>query len=559
MSTNDQVLIEQIIQQEHKLTDNYEREDDFFEFYASNQVLKEYDLSYDEIESGLCGATLDGGLDAIYIFINGELVDEDTDFTEKYKKNPHLELVLIQSKNVRSFGEDAILKLSRLSCNLLDLQFKAVEFEKRYSDFVISKFEMFRSAYFNILTRKPTLAINYFYVSKGIDVHQNVTNQINDLKREVSKTLTEADVSFKTVGASELLEIYRKKEIEVFNLKLAENPLSTQGKVFISLITLRDYFDFITDESGKIIKRIFEANVRDYQGKTNVNQEIQDTLNAKESKEDFWWLNNGVTILATDASAPGGKSLIIHNPEIVNGLQTSNEIYRYYSAGNNGDDKRAVLVRVIVPDNEESRDRIIRATNSQTPIPKASLRATDAIHRDIEDYLKHRGLYYDRRKNFYRNEGKKPSEIISLAFLAQCVISIALQKPDFARARPSTLLEDNTSYRKLYNKNNNVNAYYIASFIGKKVERFLKEKQSIELTEKNNLKFYIIYAVAALVSNNIYPGFKALSEIKIEDVSDKILGDAYTKVLDTYQELGGGDQLAKGKSLIERLKQIIIV
>ncbi|MBC3252460.1 AIPR family protein [Serratia fonticola] len=557
MSTNDQVLIEQIIQQEHKQTGSYEREDDFFEFYASNQVLKEYDLSYDEIESGLCGATLDGGLDAIYIFINGELVDEDTDLTDKYKKNPTLELVLIQSKNVRSFGEDAILKLSRLSCNLLDLQFKAVDFEKRYSDFVISKFELFRNVYFKVITRKPTLTINYFYVSKGIDVHQNVTNQINDLKRAVSNILTEAEVNFKTVGASELLEIYRKKETEVFNLKLAENPLSSQGKVFISLVSLGNYYDFITDESGRIIKRIFEANVRDYQGKTNVNQEIQDTLKVKDSNEDFWWLNNGVTILASDVSAPGGKSLIIHNPEIVNGLQTSNEIYRYYSTGNNDDDKRAVLIRVIVPDNEESRDRIIRATNSQTPIPKASLRATDAIHRDIEDYLKHRGLYYDRRKNFYRNEGKKPSEIISLAFLAQCVISIALQKPDFARARPSTLLEDNTSYRKLYNKNNSVNAYYVASYIGKKVERFLKEKQSIDVTEKNNLKFYIIYAVAAKTSRNIHPGFKALSEINTGDISDEILEASYKLVLETYLELGGGDQLAKGKSLIERLKNII--
>lgn len=559
MSTNDQVLIEQIIKQEHKLVENYEKEDDFFEFYASNQVLKEYDLSYDEIESGLCGASLDGGLDAIYIFVNGDLVDEGTDFSDKYKKSPSLELVLIQSKNVRSFGEDAVLKLSRLSCNLLDLQFKAEEFKSRYSEFVISKFELFRNVYFKVLTRKPTLSVNYHYVTKGIDVHVNVINQINDLKRDVSQILTEAAVNFSTVGASELLDIYRKKESEVFNLKLAENPLSSQGKVFISLVKLKDYFNFITDESGKIIKRIFEANVRDYQGKTNVNQEIQDTLNAKDEKEDFWWLNNGVTILASDVSAPGGKELIIHNPEIVNGLQTSNEIYKYYSAAKTGTDARGVLVRVIVPENEESRDRIIRATNSQTPIPKASLRATDAIHRDIEDYLKPKGLYYDRRKNFYKNEGKKPAEIVSLAFLAQCVISIAIQKPDFARARPSTLLEDNASYRKLYNKNNDVNAYYIASFIGKKVESFLRAKQDIDITVKNNLKFYIIYSVAVLISGNIYPGFKTLSEIAIADVNDDVLDAAYLFVLEEYDLLGGGDQLAKGSVLIEHIKQKIIV
>lgn len=59
---------------------------------------------------------------------------------------------------------------------------------------------------------------------------------------------------------------------------------------------LKDYFDFITDDNDQIIKHIFEANVRDYQGKTSVNQEIKYTLEDGHPKEDFWWLNNGVTI-----------------------------------------------------------------------------------------------------------------------------------------------------------------------------------------------------------------------------------------------------------------------
>lgn len=74
--------------------------------------------------------------------------------------------------------------------------------------------------------------------------------------------------------------------------------------------------------------------------------------------------------MASDVSAPGGKELIIHHPEIVNGLQTSNEIYRFFRGNPALKDARSILVRVIVPEDEESRDKIIRATNSQTPIPK---------------------------------------------------------------------------------------------------------------------------------------------------------------------------------------------
>jgi hypothetical protein len=60
------------------------------------------------------------------------------------------------------------------------------------------------------------------------------------------------------------------------------------------------------------------GNVRDYQGNTEVNQKIRDTL-ADTSCEDFWWLNNGISVLCTHATV-SGKTLAIENAEVVNGL-----------------------------------------------------------------------------------------------------------------------------------------------------------------------------------------------------------------------------------------------
>jgi hypothetical protein len=68
-------------------------------------------------------------------------------------------------------------------------------------------------------------------------------------------------------------------------------------------------------------------------------------------------------------------------------------------------DDRHVLVRIVVPASDESRDRIIRATNDQTPVPSWALRATDHLQRHIEEYFRASDLYYDRRKNFYKNQG----------------------------------------------------------------------------------------------------------------------------------------------------------
>ena len=121
------------------------------------------------------------------------------------------------------------------------------------------------------------------------------------------------------------------------------------------------------------------------------------------------------------------RELQIVNPEIVNGLQTSMEIYNYFSENREAleSEKRSILLRIIVPDNEESRDQIIFATKNQTNIPKATLRVTDPIHLQIEMYFKSRGLFYDRRKNYYKNQGHKPAEIVGVSFLAQCLITIS--------------------------------------------------------------------------------------------------------------------------------------
>ena len=149
-----------------------------------------------------------------------------------------------------------------------------------------------------------------------------------------------------------------------------------------------------------------------------------------------------------------------------------------------------------IRDSEEARDRIIRATNSQTPIPKASLRATDEVHRQIEEFMKPRNLFYDRRKNFYKNDGKKPKDIISVPFMSQCLISVLMQKPDYARARPSTLLDDDESYEKLFHKNNDLITYFRLSSLGRRIELHLKKNGRYTVAEINDIKFYVLYAVA---------------------------------------------------------------
>src|SRR3546814_13771981 len=88
--------------------------------------------------------------------------------------------------------------------------------------------------------------------------------------------------------------------------------------------------------------------------------------------EDFWWLNNGVTILAQEASQVG-KTIKITDPQIINGLQTSTEILTFFGTIDSND-TRQVLIKIVKSTSPETRDKVIKATKSQTGDQPASLR-----------------------------------------------------------------------------------------------------------------------------------------------------------------------------------------
>lgn len=247
--------------------------------------------------------------------------------------------------------------------------------------------------------------------------------------------------------------------------------------------------------------------------------------------------------------------MTIEDPQIVNGLQTSTEIFSYFSSGGNVADDRNVLVRVVVPKETESADRIIKATNSQTSIPLASLRATDKIHRDIEEYMQPFGLFYDRRKNMHKNEGRPIEQIISIPLMAQAVMSVYLQRPNDARARPSSLLKKDDDYAKIFNHSHPVGLYLFAAKMIKSVLSYLKSKEELAAKDRNNLSFYVGMYAAALLAGHQTPNANTLSKIDPGDITKDVLDESYNEVFAVYRQLGESDQVAKGPQLLSLIKE----
>lgn len=531
---------------------------DYFEVFSASLILKTFDLSDEELEKGIVGSGNDGGCDGLYLFVNEELIFDDTPL-ENIKKNPNLDIYIIQSKFETSFREDVFNKWKSIVDNLFSIEsFQGNDFSKRYNSDVLEFFERFHKTFLSLITKSPIVSFKFIYVSLGNEVHLNVKQQAEELMSKLKGLFPSpnTDVSVEYIDAQKILKLYDAPSKTDFVLHVSETPIIVQEeKEYIVLANLNQYFNFITNENEKLVKHIFEANVRDYQGSITVNKEIAATLQQTDIKEDFWWLNNGVTMLASAIDQKSTKVFEIKNPEVVNGLQTSTEIYNYFisTKKENRNEGRKVLLRIIVPDTDASRDNIILATNSQTTIPKAILRGTDSIHREIENYMKTKGLFYDRRKNFYKNEGKPKDKIISIPFLAQCLISIILKKPNYARARPSTLLNDEETYNQLYINNKILDSYYNAAMIGKRVKSFINSLGVYSISEQSDISFYVMYVCSAKIAGSAEITTKQLGSINLDDITDEKIKICAEYVYKKYKQLGGNNKIAKGTNLIESI------
>lgn len=558
--TNNQLLLKEcIIEEEFKENGMYDNCNAYFEHFAAAQVLKNYDLSDKEIADGVIGGSHDGGCDAIYVFHNDELVTPDQIDTIGGPKGSTLSLIIIQAKNETGFSEAAIMKWKTVSANLLNMSSDLRSYTDRYREQVLESFEMFQKAVAKLIRLQVKISIQYYYVTLADVVHPNVSQQAEELSEVVKQMYPAAKVSTTFVGADRLMELYNADTEVSVNLAFVENPIA-RGKnaEYIGLANLGTYYKFITDDNNRLRRSFFEANVRDYQGRNSVNSCIAESL-ARTGEEEFWWLNNGITILTERITPVTNKELVLVNPEIVNGLQTSTEVYNYFcdNLAAVESETRNVLIRVIVPTSEEARDNIIFATNNQTNIPKSSLRATDTIHLQIEVFMKSRGLYYDRRKNYYKNQKKKASDIVGVSFLAQCLISVFLRKPDFARARPSTLLTDEETYKKLYADNADLEVYYKTALLGKKVQANLNNNGGMTSAEKNDVLYYLLYAVAVKLVGKREIIFADMKELDIGRASEELINELRSVIYAKYKELGGNGRVAKSDTFITEIDSIL--
>lgn len=276
MSANDVIVLNSILEQKKKIIADSLTDSDFFELFTFEQILKNYDLSYEELLCCQIGDSDDGGIDGFFTFINDELLTEDIDI-DTIKKNPLIELFLIQAKISTLFTETAVEHIIATVEDIFDLTKDINTLRNFYNSGLIDKADLIRRAYIKLAVRHPQLKINFMYASKGdiTKIHPKVENKTNTLTKTISKLFSEAAVVTNFFGARELLDASRREKSYTLQLRFLENYISRGEDNYVVLASLKDYYNFVVDEKDNLRRYIFESNVRDYQGNVEVNKDIQ--------------------------------------------------------------------------------------------------------------------------------------------------------------------------------------------------------------------------------------------------------------------------------------------
>ncbi len=287
------------------------------------------------------------------------------------------------------------------------------------------------------------------YVTNGLTSHIRNTDEFHQEEKTISDTYdngTYAKFDLLILGADELVEQLnmlerrgKKIDADIHIQYDRNNPslIKFYADTFTGMVCTSS-----ADEIARIVNNdpsgaIFDSNIRRFLGtRGNVNKDIYETCTDTNVSYQFWFLNNGITIICdsfdpvTDQDNPHVK---IKNMQIVNGCQTASALALAEREGKLARDVRVLLRIYQAPPDLVSQ--IVLTTNNQNKISSHDLHANDAVQLDMERAFADYDYFYERKPRQYDNVANinvrriAPNEVVARSYLA-----IVLKKPSDARA-----------------------------------------------------------------------------------------------------------------------------
>lgn len=285
-------------------------------------------------------------------------------------------------------------------------------------------------------------------------------------------------------------------------------------RVILGRVSVNEIYQLM-DEFGD---RLLEKNIRRYLGKNAVNEQISQTLLSDTKRQNFFFFNNGITMICEKFSYNGLQekdwNVKIKRLQIINGGQTCKTIYQTLKTHQEIDFSQVyILVRLYeVNDDEDIVQDITYATNSQNPVDFRDLKSNDEIQILLETSAKELGYVYKRKRDNLGNANVIPSTVA-----AEAVFAVWRGKPHLAKYKR------NEFFDKYYNEIfNNLNAaqMIMAVLIFRYCDSCRKrESKNAEIQAQRPFsKYFLSYMIGSRLLENQNISLDALTHINFEQV-----------------------------------------
>jgi hypothetical protein len=400
------------------------------------------------------------GIDGIVIIVNNRLVTEEADLgkfgpTEAIK----IKIGFIQSTTKNSFDEQ---KFSAFTDEVVKFITGAIDIEP-YS--TIYKKLLDESG--NFIDRiEETPHTSLFFLS----ARTSHTVTIEKINSEKTKITSRNEIENKCM--LEKISVLQKEEIKVeydkiskfhsIQMKFENNiPLSSAENVELSLLATVKFSELkklILTSDKNLKEKLFIENVRNYIGLTPVNLDIKKTLDTASDRNYFPFLNNGLAIICDkiERHPVKDKEFTLTFPRIINGCQTTNELFKKYkeSADETSIDDIEVVAKVISTNDNILKKMIIYAANNQNSIDK-DLQSLNEFHEKIETYYlgkdeKAFHIYFERLRGQHSNVNP-PYCRVNIETLARVFISVFLRKPHEMKSNAVSVIDKLQKEGKIFN------------------------------------------------------------------------------------------------------------
>lgn len=249
-------------------------------------------------------------------------------------------------------------------------------------------------------------------------------------------------------------------------------------KGIVATVSALDLVNLVKDpENPDLINEdAFNENARGFLKLNNkINKGIYESA-LSESNIEFWYLNNGITLVCEDCSyMPSSRTPLaqLTNFQIVNGGQTTHTLFEAYKINSERLRNVLLLIRICETRKPGIAERISESTNTQNPIRTRDLHSNDPIQKKIEEQFSSLGYFYERKKNQFENEPKESR--LDNEILGQVYLSYYLDMPSEAKNTKSIIFGE--KYDDIFNEKTTAQSLLMPYRIYLPLEKMKKEIQ----------------------------------------------------------------------------------